>query len=157
MFWMIVEFANNNIRAPSSVEDMNYCTVKVVRTPSLVSCMTWIHRLVDWSLVFSADTPLLLRSGTNVISQCRRACKSSICIKKIGRHNIMVHLAQHGFCVLRILQLKSLHIHVHYSCPNGRQVVLLRFLSNPIIICPVFEVMVCNFQNLADRCDTSLT
>jgi hypothetical protein len=31
MFWMIVEFAYNNSRAPTSVEDMNYCTVKVVR------------------------------------------------------------------------------------------------------------------------------
>jgi hypothetical protein len=39
MFWMIVEFAYNNSRAPSSVEDINYCTVKVVRTPSLVSCL----------------------------------------------------------------------------------------------------------------------
>jgi hypothetical protein len=36
---MIVEFAYSNSRAPTSVEDMNYCTVKVVsriRTPSLV-------------------------------------------------------------------------------------------------------------------------
>jgi hypothetical protein len=31
MFWMIVEFAHNDSRAPTSVEDMNYCTVKVVR------------------------------------------------------------------------------------------------------------------------------
>jgi hypothetical protein len=67
MFWVIVEFAYNNSRAPSSVEDMNYYTAKVVRMYSY----TKPSLLYDVESKFQCD-PFSNKKDVSQRSSCRQ-------------------------------------------------------------------------------------